>query len=64
MLAMWSGVWFSWMDYELFAAFLFDRAPYVLTVVAVAVVILSVFVNRPYCRFICPTGSLFKISQN
>jgi len=33
-------------------------------VLGVIVVILSVFVPHPYCRFVCPTGTLFKIVQN
>ena len=27
-------------------------------------VVLSLFITRPYCRFVCPTGALFRISEN
>ncbi|MDE6632216.1 MAG: 4Fe-4S binding protein, partial [Muribaculaceae bacterium] len=27
-------------------------------------ILLSIIVNRPYCRFVCPTGSLFKRAEN
>jgi len=63
MLLMLCGVGFKWMDYELFTAFIFRSASVVVIVLAVVVLILSVFVPRPYCRFICPTGTLFKAAQ-
>lgn len=64
MLLMWSGLWLRWMDYELFVAFLFQQASPVVIGVAVVFVLLSVFVPRPYCRFICPTGQLMKVVSN
>lgn len=64
MLCMWSGILFEWMDYELFSAFLFGSASWLVLVAAVAFVLLSVVVNRPYCRFVCPTGTLFRISES
>ncbi len=63
MLCMWCGVLFQWMDYELFSAFLVGSASWVLVAVAVAFVLLSAIVNRPYCRFVCPTGTLLRISE-
>ena len=64
MLLMWSGIWFKWMDYELFTAFLFRQASPVLIGVAVAFVVLSCFIPRPYCHFVCPTGTLLRLSNN
>lgn len=61
MLLMWMGIWFSWTDYELFAAFMLSNANTILVVVAVAFILLSAFIPRAYCRFICPTGTLLKI---
>lgn len=58
MLLMWSGVYFSWIDYELFSAFLFGEAAIGIVIAGILLVLLSVVVNRPYCRFICPTGTL------
>lgn len=58
------GIGFQWMDYEVFSAFILHSASAVVLVLGVIVVILSVFVPHPYCRFVCPTGTLFKIVQN
>ena len=41
-----TGTCTAWIDYELFTAFLYSSA--------------SVWVPRPYCRFVCPTGALIK----
>ena len=61
MVLMATGVFAEWADYELFTAFAFQSASIVVIVLAVVFVVLSVFVPRPYCRFVCPTGSLFKL---
>lgn len=63
MLCLWTGVWFNWIDYEPFSAFVFQSASWVVIVIAVVFVALSTVIVRPYCRFVCPTGSLFKYSQ-
>lgn len=59
-----TGIWSQWMDYEVFTAFIFNSASIIVLVLAVIFLILSLFVARPYCRFVCPTGTLFKIAQN
>lgn len=64
MLALWLGFWQSWIDYELFTAFIVSAAAPWLMAVAGAFILLSVFVNRPYCRFVCPTGVLLRKAQN
>ncbi len=58
------GVWTAWTDYELFAAFVFRSASVGILIAAAAFLLLSVVVPRPYCRFVCPTGTLFKVAQN
>lgn len=63
MLCLWTGVWFDWIDYEPFSAFVFQSASWVVIAIAVAFVALSTVIMRPYCRFVCPTGSLLKYSQ-
>ena len=60
MLLMLSGISIDWMDFELFTAFLYSSAPVYMLVIAIAFLLLSVFVPRPYCRFVCPTGMLMK----
>ena len=63
MWLLWTGLWFDWMGYEPFAAFFFTDASVVTLSIAGAFLILSLFMQRPYCRFVCPTGSLFKYSE-
>lgn len=57
---MLTGITSAWMDYELFTAFIWQAANAVVMVLAVIILILAVFIPRPYCRFVCPTGTLLK----
>lgn len=61
---LWLPVLFEWMDYELFSAFIVVSASPVVLVCAALFVVLSLFVPRPYCRFVCPTGTLMKVQEN
>lgn len=58
---MMTGTWTAWMDYELFTAFIYSSASIWVIALAVVFLILSVWVPRPYCRFVCPTGSIIKM---
>lgn len=60
---MWCGVGFEIMDYEVFSAFLLESASDVVLIMALAFMILSIFIPRPYCRFVCPTGALLTLTQ-
>lgn len=62
MIIMFCGVTFNWMDYELFSAFIFQQASTIVIVITIVFILLSCIITRPYCRFVCPTGNLFKIS--
>lgn len=64
MLMLWTDCLTGWMDLELFQAFMFESASWWIIGIAIAFVALSAIASRPYCRFICPTGSLFKRSEN
>lgn len=64
MLSLWTDCLTGWMDMELFQAFMFESASWWIIGAACLFIILSTVVNRPYCRFVCPTGSLFKRSEN
>lgn len=64
MFCLWTGVWFDWIDYEPFSAFIFTSASWVVIGIAIGFVLLSTIITRPYCRFVCPTGTLFKFSQS
>ena len=61
LILMFAGVTAKWMDYELFTAFIWQTANVVVIVFALIMLVLAVFVPRPYCRFVCPTGTLLKI---
>ena len=64
MLFLWADCLTGWMDLELFQAFQFASASWWIIGVAIGFILLSVVIPRPYCRFVCPTGSLFKQSEN
>lgn len=64
MFVMCAGLWAEWMGWELFTAFIFKQASTGILIAAILFILLSVVVNRPYCRFVCPTGCLFQITQN
>ena len=55
-----TGTCTAWIDYELFTAFIYSSASVWVIVLAVLFLGLSVWVPRPYCRFVCPTGALMK----
>lgn len=63
MICIWSGMWSEWIDYEPFSAFIFQSASWVVIALASAFVLLSLIVTRPYCRFVCPMGTILKLSQ-
>lgn len=64
MLLLWTDCLTGWMDLELFQAFQFRSASVGIIIAACAFVLISAVVARPYCRFVCPTGSLFKRAEN
>lgn len=55
-----TGTCTAWIDYELFTAFIYSSASVWVIVPAMLFLVLSVWVPRPYCRFVCPTGALMK----
>ena len=64
MVLMLTGTAAQWMDYEVFTAFIFRSAAAVVVAMGVVFAVLAAFVPRPYCRFVCPTGTLFKMAEN
>lgn len=60
---MWLGVGFDLMNYEVFPAFLVSTASTVVLVMAALFLVLSLFITKPYCRFVCPTGALITLMQ-
>lgn len=64
MLCLWTGFLTSWIDYELFTAFIVKTASVGVLVAGGVFVLLSFFVQRPYCNYVCPTGTLLRMSQD
>ena len=64
MLSLWTDCLTGWMNLELFQAFQFRSVSWWIIGAACLFLVLSAVVSRPYCRFVCPTGSLFKCSEN
>ncbi|MFI3293961.1 MAG: FMN-binding protein [Rikenellaceae bacterium] len=60
---MWLGVGFELMDYEIFSAFIISSASTAVLIMAAIFLILSLFIQKPYCRFVCPTGALITMAQ-
>lgn len=58
MVCLWTGILSSWIDYEPFSFFGLSAASWFMIVAGSAIIIISIFIPRPYCRFVCPTGSL------
>lgn len=63
LFVMWLGVGFDLMNYEIFSAFIFTSASTAVLIMAAIFLILSLFIHRPYCRFVCPTGALITMTQ-
>lgn len=64
MICLWADIFTKWMEWELFQAFMVNTAPIVILIAAAVFIALSALIARPYCRFICPTGSLIKQAEN
>lgn len=64
MICLWTGFFASWIDYELFTSFIVESASIGVLIAGGVFVILSFFVSRPYCRYVCPTGTLLRMSQD
>lgn len=64
MLMLWTGLWSSLIDYELFSMFVVKSASTGILIAGGILLLLSFFIPRPYCRFVCPTGTLLRMSQN
>lgn len=55
------GISFDFSDYEAFTVFHPQSAPLVALVIALISLALSIWVARPWCRFLCPLGELLEI---
>ena len=63
LIFMWIGVGFAIMDLEVFSFFLLQKASIGVLILSIIFLLLSFFIARPYCRFVCPTGQLLDWSE-
>lgn len=62
MLLLWMGIGFDLLNYEFFVAFMLADASRIVLICAGVILLLSCIIPRPYCRFVCPTGTWVKIT--
>ncbi|WP_158027258.1 4Fe-4S binding protein [Labilibacter marinus] len=60
MLLLFTGVAFDLTNIEPFSAFLFRSASIPIMVLAGTFLLLSIFIPRPWCNYVCPTGYLLE----
>lgn len=48
-------------NFEPFSAFKFQFASLAVLILAGVILVMSIFVNRPWCTFLCPTGAFFSL---
>ncbi|MBR5240339.1 MAG: 4Fe-4S binding protein [Muribaculaceae bacterium] len=63
MVILCMGIYFEIMDYEALSIFLFNQADVPVLIIGFAFLFTSLFVKRPYCKYVCPTGYLVKVSE-
>jgi len=56
-----SGLFTDLTVFEPFSAFKFEVAALPSLIIAALFLIISLFINRPWCRFFCPTGTLMNM---
>lgn len=48
-------------NFEPFSAFKFQFASLAVLILAGVILVMSIFINRPWCTFLCPTGAFFSL---
>lgn len=65
LLAMlWFGAGVGLLDYEPFAAFVLSTATPAVIVIAALFVVLGIFIPHPWCRCVCPVGTLLELAED
>ncbi|GAF05888.1 4Fe-4S binding protein [Saccharicrinis fermentans] len=57
-VGMWLGMASDIANYEPFSAFIFQHASVAVLLIAGLGMLTAVFISRPWCRFVCPTGQV------
>ena len=63
LLMMWMGTGFFLIDYEPFTAFIVSAAAPAVIVLAASFVVLGIFIPHPWCRCVCPVGTLLNLAE-
>lgn len=58
---LWIGWGTQWIENEIFAAFIVESASVAVICFAIAFLLLSILIPRPFCRFVCPTGTILRL---
>lgn len=61
LILLYLGIGADWIDHEIFTMFIVHNVSLPVLIIGITFIVLSVFVPRPFCRFVCPTGSLLKL---
>ena len=61
LLAIGFGLSFDFADYEAFTVFRPQSAPIAALCIGIISLLLSIWIPRPWCRFLCPLGELLEI---
>lgn len=64
LLMLWMGIGASVLDYEPFTAFMLSTATPAVLVLATLFIIASIFIPHPWCRCLCPMGTLLEFSED
>ena len=64
LLLLWMGIGASVLDYEPFTAFMLSTATPGVLVLATLFIIASIFIPHPWCRCLCPMGTLLELSED
>ena len=64
LLLLWMGMGAGLLDYEPFTAFMLNAATPAVLVLATLFVIAGLFIPRPWCRCLCPMGTLLELAED
>ena len=64
MILMLAGVWSQWMDYELFVAFIFKSAAWVIILIAVVFILLFILCTTSLLSLCLSNGKSIKVAYN
>lgn len=61
LIFLWLGFFTQWIDHEIFTAFMVKTASPTVIVTGILFTLLALVIPRPFCRFLCPTGTLLRL---